>query len=170
MDTCCFLELDGVQNNPSMIFNPEQRKTIWSNLWKLVANNQLYIVSQMVGDSGELRRRYKGDISWLNKFPYWPTEVGDNPDLDNRVRHIQGQFPSLVNRNIRHTHDPADPWLIAVAWANGFTIVTNELGKWERKTDKNKDHIPDVCRGMNPKINCINFEKFINDERLLDSE
>jgi hypothetical protein len=160
------MDLDGVQPNPILIFTDDERKTIWANLWKLVSNNQVYTVSQIRGDSGELKRRHTGDLSWLQRFPFWPTDVGDNLDLDNRVSHILGRFPTLINNNISHTHDPADPWLIAVAWANGYTIVTSELGKWERKKELNKDHIPDVCHAMD--IKCIHFNKFIADENLLD--
>lgn len=163
LDTCCFLELDGVQRNPSLKFTDIERKTIWAGLWQLVSNNQLFIVSQI---KGELNRNHRGNLSWLPKFPYIPTEVGDNPDLGNRVSHIQGRFPTLINVNINHTYDPADPWLIAVAWANGYTIVTNELGKWERKTKLNEDHIPDVCHSMG-NISCIKFYKFIKDENLI---
>lgn len=55
------------------------------------------------------------------------------------------RLPRLVGLGGRSA---ADPWVIALAMVNGWTVVTEE--KATRKADK--PNIPDVCAGLGVKV------------------
>ena len=57
--------------------------------------------------------------------------------------------------------DLADPWLIAMAMSNGFTIVTYEKSEPARK---NRIKIPEVCNQFNVRyINTIEMMRELNE-------
>jgi hypothetical protein len=61
------------------------------------------------------------------------------------LQQVMSAFPRLVGLGGRSA---ADPWVIALAMANGWTVVTEE--KATGKADKPK--IPDVCAGLGVKV------------------
>lgn len=79
--------------------------------------------------------------------------------IQMQVAEILTRFPRLVGE--RKLRTSADPWVISMAYANGFQIVTDEkpTGKMTRP------NIPDVCSklGMTPigLLQLIKNEKWI---------
>jgi hypothetical protein len=67
---------------------------------------------------------------------------------------VQDNAPFLFQQVGGKNPDPADPWLIAVAKAHGYIVVTNE--KPTRTTA-----IPAVCRMPAIKCPCINGAQFV---------
>ena len=67
-------------------------------------------------------------------------------ELEN-VRRILGQFPDLIDPN--KTTPDADPFLIALAMDNGWTVVTSE----RPRGPLGRPRIPDVCRTLG--VRCI---------------
>jgi hypothetical protein len=125
---------------------------VWALVYALVKAGQI-IVSRRV--AGELRRQ---PFYWTHLKPQEPAiSAGDRDDIDYllHVGRITHKYPAMSHA--RGTKTPADPWVVALADMERYTVVCNESRK--RRNRK----IPGVCdqRG----IRCLTLDEFIAEVR-----
>lgn len=158
IDTCCYMDLDGIHPRPQYACSESERVKIWKGIESLGKQDRVYLISHI---QDEIERHYPNPLpDRFHSIPIIKTGLGVL-DLTIDVVGILATHPSLIKASIRHTIDPADPWIIAVARKNGCIVVTNELPR--RSTVKSK--IPDVCEDLGVK--CLRFEAFVQAEGLL---
>ena len=158
IDTCCYMDLDGIHPRPQYACSELERVKIWKGIGFLGAQDRVYLISHIYD---ELKRHYPDPLpDHFHSIPIIKTGLGVL-DLTIDVMGILATHPSLIEATIRHTIDPADPWIIAAARKNECIVVTNEL---PRKSPA-KYKIPDACNDLGVK--CLRFEAFVQAEGLL---
>lgn len=76
--------------------------------------------------------------------------IKDNPALQVRIAEISNNYPKLIKQHSRYN---ADPIVITLAEANGWTVVTQE--------NQNKhNNIVGCCRNIS--VDCISLSEYIN--------
>ncbi|MCX7867540.1 MAG: DUF4411 family protein [Limisphaera sp.] len=73
--------------------------------------------------------------------------------LQSQAATIQARYPELVDA--RSPQESADPWVIALAILNGWTVVSQETSVNEKRRAARNYYIPDVCRDLG--VPCINL-------------
>ncbi len=117
---------------------------MWKKLDGLVAAGRFHAIL----DVREELKRVQPDIMAKGG---WAKEKGSqifmpaNAAVQTALQQVMNAFPRLVGLGGRSA---ADPWVIALAMANGWTVVTEENATG--KPDKPK--IPDVCAGLGVKV------------------
>lgn len=66
---------------------------------------------------------------------------------------IQQRYPELVD--VKGGYESADPWVIAMAKLNNWTVVSQETSVSEKRRPAKHYYIPDVCRDLG--VACINL-------------
>ena len=69
------------------------------------------------------------------------------------AKDIQSQYPDLVD--VKNLHEQADPYVIALAKQQNWTVVSQETSVDEKRNPRKQHYIPDVCRDLG--IPCINL-------------
>ncbi|MDW8347927.1 MAG: DUF4411 family protein, partial [Bacteroidia bacterium] len=75
------------------------------------------------------------------------------PQLQAEANAIQERYPELVD--VKSGYESADPWVIALAKLNGWTVVSQETSANEKRKPPKSYYIPDVCRDLG--VPCINL-------------
>ncbi len=83
-----------------------------------------------------------------------PTEIQYCPEVQAKLEIVKKEAGHLWQQVGGKNPDPADPWLIAVAAAHGYTLVTDEN---QFSTAK----IPAACKLPDLKCNCISGPHFL---------
>jgi hypothetical protein len=77
------------------------------------------------------------------------------PAILDAVDRVVVTQPMLID--LLFPYNPSDPWLIAIALVEGYTVVTSE----KRKGSGSRRRIPFVCRALN--VSCINKPEFLDE-------
>jgi hypothetical protein len=142
-DTFAWLNIESCPN----------KENIWSVVRALVDEGRICTCHEVVG---ELREDpiYESRIKPMEKaLLAGSPNTNDIPYLQ-RVGRITHDYPSMSRATSSRT--PADQFVIALAQAEGYTVVADESKK--RPSRK----IPGVCAKL--KIPCIALKQFIHDE------
>ncbi|MGA4578056.1 DUF4411 family protein [Limisphaera sp. VF-2] len=81
--------------------------------------------------------------------------------LQAEARAIQDRYPELADAG--SPHESYDPWVIALAKLNKWTVVSQETSANEKRRPARTYYIPDVCRDLG--IPCINLLGLMRKER-----
>ncbi len=73
--------------------------------------------------------------------------------LQSAATAIQARYPELADAG--SPYESADPWVIALAKVNGWTVVSQETSAHEKRRPARNYYIPDVCRDLG--VPCINL-------------
>jgi len=161
------MNLDGENDNPPVSYSPTEHQQIWQGLFRLATAGAIVMVAQT---ESELIRNHTGDLSWLSWMPKLQSVLGTDANLDAKYKTLIGRF-RMFKLTIRHTLDPADPWIVAMAWHHGdSTVVSDEPLREDRHRRKTYDYVPDVCRQLRSEgimIDCLTFHEMVQAERLL---
>lgn len=132
-------------------FPPDIVPPLWNNLAELIKEGRLRAAEEVWE---ELGRKDDELAEWASQQPglFVTIDEAIQVPLGKLVR----KYPRLLDT--RRNRSGADPWVIALAALNGWTVVTDEgpSGKLERP------HIPDVCKDMS--VPCINLLSVIRQE------
>jgi hypothetical protein len=102
----------------------------------------------------ELGKKDDGAADWIKARP-WMIVDTDEP-IQEKVKEILAAHPRLVNAS--KSRSGGDPFVIAVAAVDGYTVVTGELPSGNPQ----KPRIPDVCAGRS--IPCQNLLEFVRSQ------
>lgn len=126
-------------------------ETQWKKIGDNIENGKIVIcevVFNEIKKSVELKE-------WLDNFKKLIEPCySDKVLIEAKV--IINEYPKLIN--INNPSDQSDPYIIALAKLNGFTVLTNE--KYSEGGIKTK--IPFICKKMS--INCVNTHDFYRTE------
>ena len=124
-------------------YKPNRFPRLWDLFDALITARRM-LSSVMVLD--ECRRRSPELHEWLKDRA--AMFLMPDADVQARVDHIVNTYTGLVMQGKEKF--AADPFLIATAEVNGFTVVTEETGPDSLRK------IPGVCRALNvPSINLM---------------
>jgi len=76
-----------------------------------------------------------------------------DPAIQVVANDIQSRYPDLVD--VKNLHEQADPYVIALAKQQNWTVVSQETSVNEKRNPRKQHYIPDVCRDLG--IPCINL-------------
>jgi hypothetical protein len=108
-------------------------KTLWENLETLIREGNMIAPTEVLE---ELRRQRDDLLEWVKKSRF---VVDLEPEQLAFVAEIERDFPDLVDKD--KTTPEADPFVIALARAKGWKVVSQEKAAKPRARPK----IPDVC-------------------------
>lgn len=153
------MQLDGrTSRRGARVYTPIERSKAWSGLVALIEDDRLKTVPQV------LEELYRNDREAFDRLkPLRKRLVVPNADFASSVMALLREFPGLIRAD--SMSDPADPWLIAIAVRNSYTVVCNEVHSSTRKRPDGRTRIPDVCE--HHKIECIDLEALVVREGLI---
>lgn len=146
IDTCALIDL-WRRHYPPDVF-----PGLWEDIEKLV-NEGLLIAPREVLE--ELRGVDDEILEWAKRHGRMFLAL-DNSQL-REVARILERSPGLIDSN-KDTPE-ADPFLIALAGAMGWAVVTSEKPRTSRNAPPK---VPDVCRSWG--VNCISLVEFFREQ------
>lgn len=117
-------------------YSPEVFPSLWKQMEAAGAGGLLVAVQDVLF---ELEKKDDDVHNWAKQHM---TFVPLDTAIQKAARKILGRFPNLVNP--RRSRSLADPFVIALAQVQGFTVVTAERAS----TSAQKPRIPDVCAAI----------------------
>jgi hypothetical protein len=137
-DTSGFLDA-WVRHYPPDIFH-----SFWRQMEKSVTQEIIKVSDEVLE---ELERKDDGAGDWIRDRPTMIVPTDEN--IQREVSRILAIHPRLVNAGKRRSG--GDPFVIAVARLNNYTVITGESGSGRLSHPK----IPDVCSSLG--VPCINL-------------
>lgn len=138
-------------------YPPKVFPSLQTEVEKLVAAGNLH-ASRMVLD--ELGAKPDPLYVWAHAQAGFVLAVSQR--VSDRATELIGQYPILIDPQARRAQ--ADPYVIALAEIENWTVVTQETFAATKTTGKRKKrtYIPDVCSAIN--VRCIDFLEMIEKE------
>ncbi len=133
-------------------YPPESFPGFWENVDALIKSGELRAIEEV---REELKKQDDELLAWLNQRESIFVEIDSG--IQVALKEVMSEHKRLVDD--RKNRSGADPWVIALAKANGCAVVTEELGTSSLK----RPHIPDVCDALD--VRCINILGVIREER-----
>jgi hypothetical protein len=144
-----------IDTNVLIDFNDSLPMDVYITQWKMIGENiengKIIICEAVFGEikkSVELKQ-------WLEKYKKLIEPCySDKVLIEAKV--IINNYPKLIE--INNPSDQSDPYVIALAKLNSFTVLTNE----KYSVGGKKTRIPFICKEMS--IKCINTHEFYRTE------
>jgi hypothetical protein len=132
-------------------YPPDVFRTLWLKIEEMIASGEILAPQEVLN---ELQRQHDDLYIWAKKQKCF-REL-DEEQIEY-VKRILKDFPSLVD--VRKTVPDADPFVIALAKANGWKVVSSENpgGASPRR------HIPDACKSYG--VECLSLLEFFRDRQ-----
>lgn len=143
-DTSAFLECW------TRYYPPDIFPGLWDKLSDLAAYKQIVAPEEV---RRELEKQEDDLTLWVQQRPH--IFVPLDSAVQTSVREVLARHPFLVKAT--SNRNQADPFVIAVARAQGLTVVTEEKGG-----TPTKPKIPSVCQDFN--VRCVGVVQFIRDQ------
>ena len=118
-------------------YPPDLFPTLWRNIESL-ADNGVMLASEEV--LVELQKKDDEVHAWATARAQMFVPIDD--EIQQLVGTILERYPRLIDN--RPSRGGADPFVIALAAARGYTVLTDERATG----NESKPKIPDVCTGM----------------------
>jgi hypothetical protein len=143
LDTSAFLDA-WIRHYP-----PDTFPTFWEYMDTAAREGVVKISEEALR---ELEKKDDGAARWVKSRPHMIAAT-DVP-IQEKVKEILKAHSRLVNAS--KNRSGGDPFVIAVAAVNGWSVVSGEQPSGSAKHPK----IPDVCAGMKiPYLNMLDFVK-----------
>jgi len=136
------------------LYPPDVFPGIWSRLSSAIKDEGIVKITEAVHE--ELKKQRDDLFDWVDEHSN-SLVIPFDANIQEKVISIQGDYPTLVD--IENDRDFADPFVIALAQANGCKVVTEEL---PMGTGAKRLKIPNVCEEMS--IEYLNFLAMIRTE------
>ena len=130
----------------------ENFPSFWNKFDGLITDNRLVAPIEVLHETS---KRSDELHAWLKQRKAMFKEIDDTIQI--QVAEILTRFPRLVGE--RKLRNSADPWVIAMAYANGLQLVTDEKPTGSPTRPK----IPDVCIDLN--MEAIGLLQLIKNEK-----
>ena len=134
--------------------------SLWDELETSLFSPGIYFHAEV---HNEMKRWTHPMLNWYLEH-LQPSQIlspdEDEVDAYNAVADwaVNKHVPAYTNAAIDEFLDVADPWLVASAYRNGATLVTNEIAAPD---GKKKVKIPDAAAVFN--VPCINTLEFLRE-------
>ncbi|HXM94210.1 MAG TPA: DUF4411 family protein [Candidatus Dormibacteraeota bacterium] len=128
-------------------YPPDVFPTIWVRMDQAVTLGQIFVIDEVVV---ELKRKDDGIHKWVGDRDSMIVSIDD--DVQTKLVQIMATFPRLVDT--KKNRSGCDPWVIALAQARGFSVVTAEKASGSLAKPK----IPDICSEL--AVPCLDVVEF----------
>jgi hypothetical protein len=152
IDSSSVIRLDGKDHNPpAQLYTAVERELIWQGLETWTEAGRIKIIKEV---REELQRYDPDGLNRLRQFPAHRLIIRRTAAVVQKFQEITTNHPDLMRGGSRF--NPADPWLILAAEKYDYPIITEELLRSARTTQRRRqqrrERIPDVCgvRGLKP--------------------
>jgi len=136
------LDTSGILDAWVRHYPPDVFPSIWVKMDESAKRNDIVVVEEVVQ---ELKRKDDEIFKWVKDRGTMIVPIDGN--MQARVAQIMTKYGRLVDT--RKNRSGCDPWVIALASAQGLTVVTGEKASGNLRKPK----IPDVCNDLG--IPCI---------------
>ncbi|MBI5130444.1 MAG: DUF4411 family protein [Rhodopseudomonas palustris] len=130
-------------------YKPNRFPKLWQQLDQLIASDRLVSSTLVLRECSKRSEELHGWLKPREAMFIMPDEA-----VQSQVDHIVNTYTGLVSAGKEKFQ--ADPFVIALAKAQGYTVVTEETGIGSL------GKIPGVCNAM--KVDCINLMHLIDEE------
>lgn len=128
-------------------YSPDVFRSLWKNLENLISQGRLIAPREVLNELEKYGDKDDELLKWAKRHR------GMFEDLDynqlNLVQDILKHFPNLVDAN--KTIPDADPFVIALAMAKRWTVITSEQPTNLTANPSARPKIPNVCEYFNVK-------------------
>lgn len=131
-------------------YKPNRFPKLWEQLEQLITEGRLVSSTLVLRECS--KQRSEELHGWLK--PREAMFITPDETVQGQVDHIVNTYTGLVSAGKEKFQ--ADPFVIAQAKVNGYTVITEETGIGSLAK------IPGVCNAM--KVECINLMQLIDDE------
>lgn len=128
-------------------YPPDVFPTIWVRMDQAATTGQIFVIDEVVT---ELKHKDDGIHKWIDSRESMIVPIDDG--IQSYLVGIMTRYPKLVDT--RRSRSGCDPWVIALARARGFSVVTAEKASGNLTRPK----IPDVCKDL--AVPCIEVVEF----------
>ena len=120
------------------MYRPQNFPTVWKRIDGLIAADRFRASVEVRTELQRVQPDIMAAGAWgrTNGGIFVPVDE----DVQKALKEILKKFPRLVGLG---TRSAADPYVIALAMVNGWTVVTEE-----GRGSLSKPHIPDACDGF----------------------
>jgi predicted nucleic acid-binding protein len=137
------------------IHDKKDSVAIYKRLITMAAQGDLKTVRQVFDELGGHGPQYKLLGPHKNKFII-PAEEQYSAEVQKRIEILGAKAKYLWVQTGGKNPDPADPWLVAVASARKYTLVTNER-------QISTARIPAACKIPETQCRCITGPHFLHE-------
>lgn len=137
----------------ALIYQRFDSQQIYGGLIKFIKDGNVKTVRQVLGELKRFGPQYRILSPHIRDFIVDPN-LQYCRDVKDRIQFLGENAHYLWEQTGYKNPDPADPWLVAVAAAHNYTVVTNERQR-SQKT------IPAACRMPDTKCRCIHGPHFL---------
>jgi hypothetical protein len=128
-------------------YPPDVFATIWERMDQAARAGQIFVIDEVVT---ELKRKDDGIYKWIEDRESMIVSI--ETDVQNCLVRIMEKYPRVVDT--KKNRSGCDPWVIALAQARGFSVVTAEKASGSLIKPK----IPDVCKDLAvPYVEVVDF-------------
>jgi predicted nucleic acid-binding protein len=133
---------------------------IYGGLVTFAAEGYVKTVRQALDEVKKFEPQYAIIKPHRDKFQI-PTEEQYSADVSRHIEYLGRNAGYLWPQTGGKNPDPADPWLVAVASCYGYTLVTNESPRKQKR-------IPAACRLSDSSCRCIRGPHFLLETGLVE--
>lgn len=135
------------------LYPPDIFSGLWENLEKLIHQNMLSATEEVLI---ELQKKEDGLYQWAKSQS--GLFVTHDLNIQKRVKKILSNFPGLID--LKKNKSGADPFVVAHAYENRFTVITEE----KKSSNPDKPKIPNICDGLG--VDYMNFITLMRKRKL----
>jgi hypothetical protein len=144
------LDTSGILDAWVRHYPPDVFPTIWSKMDVSAKNGEIFVIEEVVR---ELEKK-DGVHRWVKERETIIVPIDD--DVQKSVVQIMSKYTRLVDT--KKNRSVGDPWVIALAFVRGLTVVTGEKASGNLLKPK----IPDVCKDLG--VSCIEMVDFFREQ------
>jgi len=148
MDTSALIDLKP--------YFPETFSSLWKNIKNLISQGQLAAPSEVFE---ELKVKDDDLLKWAKAHKQMFKNL-DQKQMQQMQR-ILRDFPNFVDPS--KTIPEADPFIVALALSEGYTVVTSEKPVDLNANPNARPRIPDVCERL--EVRCVSLREFFNEQK-----
>ena len=128
-------------------YPPDVFASIWERMDEAAKAGQIFVIDEVVT---ELKRKDDGIFKWIEDRESMIVSI--ETDVQSCLVEIMTKYPRLVDT--KKNRSGCDPWVIALARARGFSVVSAE----KASGSLSKPKIPDVCKDLAvPYVEVVDF-------------
>lgn len=141
------LDTSGILDAWVRHYPPDVFPAIWKHMEDATKKGEIFVIEEVVA---ELERKDDDVHKWVKQREGMIVMI--DLEVQSCLVKLMSKYPRLVDS--KKNRSGCDPWVIALAQARGWTVVTAE----KPSGNLAKPKIPDVCKDLS--IPCIEVVEF----------
>ncbi|MGA7914520.1 MAG: DUF4411 family protein [Candidatus Acidiferrales bacterium] len=141
------LDTSGILDAWVRHYPPDVFPALWSFMSEASKNQEIFVIDEVVA---ELERKDDDVHKWVKQREAMIVAIDEQ--IQSCLAKLMSKYPRLVDS--KKNRSGGDPWVIALAQARSWTVVTAE----KPSGNLTKPKIPDVCKDLS--IPCIEVVEF----------